>query len=73
MSLYVAIDIGCIECGEATRILGIFHDRSRAEEVAIAHSVWQRAHWTGEHRFKVFEIEKLEDPLPVPSSGKDRE
>ena len=27
--LYVAVDIGCIECGEETNVLGIFTNKNK--------------------------------------------
>ena len=30
---YVVLDIGCIECGEPSSILGIFDNKKKAEEV----------------------------------------
>ena len=30
---YIVVDIGCIECGEPSDILGVFTDRQKAEEV----------------------------------------
>jgi hypothetical protein len=33
---YVAVDIGCIECGESTAVLGIFTHEKDAEAAAAA-------------------------------------
>ena len=30
---YVVLDIGCIECGEQSAILGIFDNKQKAKEV----------------------------------------
>ena len=38
--LYVAVDIGCIECGEESAVLGVFTDKAKAREVLDEH--WDR-------------------------------
>ena len=55
---YIVVDIGCIECGEASAILGIFDNKERAEEVKEKYAIIQGNNWTGQHHFKVFEIKK---------------
>jgi hypothetical protein len=57
---YVAVDIGCIECGEDSSVLGIFHTRDAAREVVSEHSRRQQEHWSGQHRFLVCEVENLD-------------
>jgi len=59
MKHYVAVDIGCIECGESTNVLGIFEDKVKAEEVIKDHGARQSQNWKGVHRFKIFEIDGL--------------
>ena len=59
--LYVAVDIGCIECGESSAVLGIFLDKKTAEAVCDEHAKRQAANWHGAHYFKVFEVEKLNE------------
>lgn len=53
---YVAVDIGCIECGEDSTVLGIFDGRADAEEVVAKAKELQRANWNGQHYFDVFEV-----------------
>lgn len=54
--LYVAMDIGCLECGESSAVIGIFTDRARAETARADHERRQAQGWTGEHSFEVFEV-----------------
>lgn len=57
---YVAVDIGCIHCGEDSAVLGIFSKKEKADAVCLEHADRQVKHWCGEHRFQVFEIEKMD-------------
>ena len=54
---YVALDIGCIECGETSTILGIFDDKGKAEETIEKYEEIQNKNWTGQHNFEVIKIE----------------
>lgn len=60
MTLYVAIDLGCMECGEFTAILGIFDRREDADAVCAEHKQRFQNKWGrggGEHEWIVFEVE----------------
>ena len=48
---YIALDIGCIECGEDSHILGIFKDKNEAEKVIMKHEEKQSNNW---HRPTLF-------------------
>lgn len=54
--LYVAMDIGCIECGEESAVLGIFSSREQAEAVCMEHEKRQKAAWHGQHEFEIFAV-----------------
>lgn len=56
-TVFVAVDIGCIECRESSAVLGIFRSREEAEGVAEVAEVKQREEWGGQHSFEVFEAE----------------
>ena len=56
---YVVVDIGCIECGEPTHVLGIFNNKKEANKILEEHEERQREHWSGQHSFEIFEIEEL--------------
>lgn len=62
---YVVVDIGCIECGEPTNILGIFTDKDKALGILTHFSSLQAAHWHGQHSFELFECEELDKVYPV--------
>lgn len=59
-NLYVAVDIGCIECGEETQVLGIFTSLTRAEEVCNEHAARHCAKWRGQHAFEVFPVAEID-------------
>lgn len=56
---YVAVDIGCIECGEPSSVLGIYTDKSEAEATLAQAEEKQKHAWTGQHYFELFEIETI--------------
>lgn len=58
---YVAVDTGCIECGESTSVLGIFTDKTVAEEVIKEHEERHQKNWHGQHYFEVFEIKSIDE------------
>lgn len=55
---YVVLDIGCIECGEQSAILGIFDDKKKAEKVRDKYSEIQENNWQGQHFFEIVEIKE---------------
>jgi hypothetical protein len=57
MKVYVAVDVGCIECGEDSEVLGAFVSREQAEQVADGARIAQRENWHGQHSFFVQECE----------------
>ena len=66
LTYYVAVDIGCIECGEASALLGVFAFKIDAERACTVHRTWQKANWHGQHEFVVFECNKLNEIAPLP-------
>lgn len=65
MILYVAVDIGCIECGEDSAVLGVFEDADVALDVCNESCAYQKAHWNGQHEFMVYEVPGLGVRVPV--------
>lgn len=61
--LYVAVDVGCIECGENSAVLGVFESKERAEQVAKEHYSRQSDHWHGQHSFEVFEVPAVNEEV----------
>lgn len=54
--VHVAVDIGCIECGENSHVLGVFRDRAAAQAVLDEHANRQAENWRGEHRFFIYSV-----------------
>lgn len=55
---YIAVDIGCIECGENSSVLGIFTNKEQALEILKKCEEYQKEHWEGQHSFELFEVEQ---------------
>ena len=53
--VFVAVDIGCIECGEDSNVLGIFATKEQADKVCDKAREEQLKNWRGQHIFEVFE------------------
>lgn len=56
MALFVAVDIGCIECGEKSAVLGVFETKEEAESVCNEHAGRHQEKWDGQHSFEVFRV-----------------
>lgn len=54
--MYLVMNIGCIECGVSSAVVGVFASRERAE--AIANSCYEKYSWRegGQNAFEVFEL-----------------
>ena len=63
--LYVAVDIGCIECGEQTNVLGIFTDKNKAWDVLDEHATRQMENWSGQHYFDVYEVNEIDQEIRI--------
>ena len=63
MSKYIVVDIGCIECGEPSCILGIFTDKEKAYKVRDKYKEIQSNYWSGQHYFEVYEVSKENEEL----------
>jgi hypothetical protein len=53
MKVFVVVDIGCIECGEPTDVLGIFKTEGEADAAVQDPSYFNG----GQHHVQVFEVE----------------
>ena len=58
--MFLVMNIGCIECGVSSAIVGVFADLSKAE--AIAAACGEKYDWRegGQNSFEVFEIPEPE-------------
>lgn len=57
--MYMVFNIGCIECGVSSKIVGLFADKSKAEEIRNRCS---EEHYWREHGQNHFEIFELPEP-----------
>lgn len=61
MKMWLAFDIGCIECGESSEVIGLFPSRDEAEAAIQAwlqpRHRWGRKGRIGPHSEEVFEVE----------------
>ena len=55
---YVVVDIGCIECGEGSAVLGIFENKEKAQKISKKYEEIQSNNWTGQHYFEIFEVKE---------------
>jgi len=52
--MYILMDIGCIECGESSDLLGSFETLEKAHEVQ---EKWESIGWRGgQHSYEIFEL-----------------
>ena len=56
-SAWLAIAIGCIECGEDTQPIGLFLTKAQADDAAQAATQTIKAKHRGQLSFKVFEVD----------------
>ena len=53
---WLVFDIGCIECGEESGVIGTFDTEKEADNVADAAEHLQEKNWTGQHYIKVYDL-----------------
>lgn len=69
MNRFIVVNIGCIECGVSSNIVGVFDNRGAAER--IADDLDEKFSWRegGQNSFEVFEmpeINKIHDEYKQP-------
>ena len=57
--LYVALDIGCIECGESSGVIGLFTTEEEALAALETPRANQTANWHGQHSFEVHPVNRM--------------
>ena len=57
---YVVVNIGCIECGVSSNIVGVFDNKDKAE--LIANKCDDKFSWRegGQNSFEVFELPEID-------------
>jgi len=73
MTYYVAVDIGCIECGEESAVLGIFTNEADAKSLCAEEEVAQAKDWHGQHHFEVLAVDELDVPQARAEEGGEDE
>lgn len=64
------MDIGCIECGECTTVIGLYASREAAEAACDKAYEKNQLDWRGQHSFEVFDlndVESFSDITEVPA------
>lgn len=61
MKKFVAVDIGCIECGESSHIIGIYNTKVDAEKAIEEYTDYDTYRWgrkgrIGQHSEEIFEV-----------------
>lgn len=55
------MDIGCLECGEESKVIGLYERIQDAKRVKAKYTnpsiKWGRPEWRGQHSIEIFEIE----------------
>ena len=67
---WLAFDVGCIECGEESAVVGIFSTKEQAEAAAQLAREEQKKNWSGQHSFEVFDISAMLSAAPGGKDGK---
>ena len=61
MKMFLAFDIGCIECGETSEVIGVYPTREQAEAACQQWCQpgqrWGREGRIGQHSEEVFEVD----------------
>ncbi len=59
MTKYLVIDIGCIECGEATEVVGVYSTHVAAQRALVARAGNEHGGYfaDGQRRVEIFAIE----------------
>lgn len=58
--LWVAVDIGCIECGETSAVLGVFSSKEQAQSACDEHQARLAQTRSGQHSFEVFGVDGID-------------
>ena len=62
---YILVDVGCIECGEPSNIIGTYQFKEHAIAVRDTYRIdgdsWGRPEWRGQHSLNIFEYSEQEN------------
>lgn len=68
MMLYVAVDIGCLECGEESAVIGIYLDEEVANQEAEK-AMDMDTGIPGQHHYQVFPVDGITVEGSVNNNG----
>ena len=56
---YIVVNIGCIECGVSSNIVGVFDDKKKAKSIVA--QCYKKYNWRegGENAFAIFKMPEL--------------
>lgn len=61
MKKYLAMDIGCIECGESSDVIGVYKTLKQAEKAIEDYldpdQEWGKKGRIGQHKEEIFEVD----------------
>lgn len=62
--MWLVMNIGCIECGVSSAVVGVFADKAKADEIAAECD--KKYDWRegGQNAFEVFELPEAEQIAP---------
>lgn len=65
MKKYLVFDVGCIECGEDSCVVGVYKTKEEAENAIDGYfdegTSWGRTGWHGQHDVGIYPIEIEEE------------
>lgn len=54
--VWIAVDVGCLECGESSSVVGIFKTEAECQAALDDARKMQEADWMGQHSFQPHEV-----------------
>lgn len=57
---YMVFDVGCIECGEGSEIVGLYKTLTTAKTARTKAEAKQKEDWHGQHEFLIFDMNSKE-------------
>ena len=62
--MWILVDVGCIECGEKSTVIGFFESREKADvywetQYLESGTPWGRASWGGQHHSLIQEVSDI--------------
>lgn len=68
---FLLMDIGCIECGESSTVVGVFDTEEAAQSARLAYldpgTRWGKKGWIGQHSVEIFDLDVQVNRRSAPS------